>query len=47
MTELILTPEEREVLLKAIDHCLDTCKSGGAVSGCPDCETLEKIKQKL
>ncbi|GAV22421.1 hypothetical protein [Carboxydothermus pertinax] len=47
MTEVVLTPAEKEVLLKAIDYCLKACKAGGVESGCPDCETLEKIKQKL
>jgi len=47
MTAIVLTPEERDVLLKAIDHCLKACKAGGVDEGCPDCETLEKIKQKL
>jgi len=47
MIELVLTTEEKEVLLKAIEHCLKACKAGGVDEGCPDCETLEKIKQKL
>jgi len=47
MIELVLTNEEKEVLLKAIEHCLKACKAGGADQGCPDCEALEKIKLKF
>ena len=47
MFELSLNQKEIELLKKSINHCLDTCKKGGADDGCSDCEALEKVLIRL
>ena len=47
MTTITLNEKEIELLKKSINHCLETCKSGGAPQGCTDCEQLEEILKKL
>jgi hypothetical protein len=47
MLTLTHTEKEIELLKKSINHCLDTCKQGGANRGCEDCEALEEVLKKL
>lgn len=47
MLTLSLTEIEIELLKKSIKHCLETCKKGGAETGCTDCEALEGVLKKL
>jgi len=47
MFTLSLTEKEIDLLKKSINHCLETCKKGGAENGCKDCEALEDVLNKL
>ncbi len=47
MITLNLTSYEIDLLKKSINHCLETCKKGGADSGCKDCEALENVLKKM
>ena len=47
MLSLSLTEKEAELLRKSINHCLSTCKEGGAKDGCTDCAALETLLTKL
>jgi hypothetical protein len=47
MFTLTLIEKEIELLKKSINHCLATCKDGGADSGCKDCEAIEGILKRL
>lgn len=47
MFTLSIDEREIELLKKSINHCLETCKKGGAESGCKDCEALEAVLKKL
>ncbi len=47
MYTLSLNEKEIELLKMSINHCLETCKKGGADSGCKDCEALEGVLNKL
>jgi len=47
MLTLTLNEKEVDLLKKSIRHCLDTCKKGGAETGCTDCESLESVLKKL
>ncbi len=47
MKNIPLAEKEIELLKKSINHCLQTCKDGGARNGCTDCEALEGLRGKL
>ena len=47
MITLNLTEAEIDLVKKSINHCLETCKKGGANNGCKDCEALEGVLAKL
>jgi hypothetical protein len=47
MITLSLNEKEVELLKKSINHCLETCKKGGAENGCQDCEQLEAVLKRL
>jgi hypothetical protein len=47
MFTLIVNEEEIQLLKKSINHCLQTCKDGGANNGCTDCEAIEKVLKRL
>jgi hypothetical protein len=47
MFTLSLNEKEIELLKKSINHCLETCKKGGASNGCTDCEALEAVLAKM
>ncbi len=47
MLSLSLNEKETDLLRKSINHCLATCKEGGAKDGCTDCAALEVLLQKL
>lgn len=47
MFTLSLNEKEIELLKKSINHCLETCKKGGADNGCKDCESLDGVLKKL
>jgi len=47
MLTLQLTEEEAALLKKSIKHCVDSCKEGGATTGCTDCERLEALLKRL
>ncbi|MHB1394790.1 MAG: DUF5714 domain-containing protein [Clostridia bacterium] len=46
MFTLSLSEKEIDLLKKFINHCLETCKKGGAENGCKDCEALEGILKR-
>jgi hypothetical protein len=47
MITLSLNEKEVDLLKKSINHCLETCKKGGAENGCQDCEQLEAVLKRL
>lgn len=47
MFTLSLNEKEIELLKKSINHCLQTCKDGGAENGCSDCEAIEGVLKRL
>lgn len=47
MKTLNLSEAEISLVKMSINHCLDTCKKGGASNGCKDCEALEGVLAKL
>lgn len=47
MFTLSLNEKEIELLKKSINHCLATCKDGGASNGCKDCEAIEAVLKRL
>ncbi len=47
MITLNLETKEVELLKKSLEHCLETCKEGGAKSGCTDCTAIEGILKKI
>lgn len=47
MINLNFTEEEIEVIKISLQNCLKTCKSSGTGIQCPDCETIEKVINKL
>lgn len=47
MITLSLTEKEIVLMKKSINHCLDTCKKGGAENGCSDCAALEEVLKKM
>lgn len=47
MHTLNLDDKEIKLLRKSIEHCMETCHSGGPHHGCENCEALEGILQKL
>ena len=47
MVTLTLNEKETELLKKSINHCLQTCKDGGAENGCADCKAIEDVLKRL
>ncbi|HEX2955107.1 MAG TPA: hypothetical protein VHR47_14160 [Bacillota bacterium] len=47
MVNLALSEKEVGLLKMSINHCLETCKDGGANNGCKDCEALEGVLHKI
>jgi len=47
MSSIDLSRTEAQAVLRSIDNCLGTCHEGGPSAGCPDCEQLESVKNKL
>lgn len=47
MATLNLSEKEVELIKKSLNHCLQTCKDGGAKNGCTDCEALEGVLKRL
>lgn len=47
MFTLSLNEKEIGLLKKSINHCLETCKKGGAENGCTDCAALEEVLKRL
>lgn len=47
MVNISLSDKEIEILKKSVNHCLETCADGGSEGGCPDCESLNSILEKL
>lgn len=47
MFTLSLDEKEIDLLKKSINHCLQTCKDGGAGNGCTDCAAIEKVLKRL
>ena len=47
MVTISLSEKEIEILKKSINHCIETCEDGGSGNGCPDCESLHSILDKL
>lgn len=47
MFTLELSEKEIDLIKKSINHCLNTCKDGGAKNGCPDCKAIEAVLKRL
>lgn len=47
MVNIALDEAEVTVIIKALNNCLQNCRSGGAEKGCDDCALLEKVINKL
>ncbi|MHB1420140.1 MAG: hypothetical protein ACYCX4_11260 [Bacillota bacterium] len=46
-TSINLEEKELQVLIKATGTCMEKCRSGGPIKGCEDCQTLERIMDKI
>ncbi len=47
MVTISLDEKEVELIKKSINHCLQTCKDGGAKNGCTDCAAIEGVLKRL
>lgn len=47
MITISLSEKEVDLLKKSINHCLETCREGGAQNGCNDCKALEGVLKRL
>lgn len=47
MVNVSLSDREVEILLKSINHCMQTCEEGGPKDNCPDCQSLRGVLDKL
>lgn len=47
MNTISLSNEEVDIVLKSLNHCLNTCEDSGAAANCPDCAKVQGIMTKM